>query len=46
MENMKAEIMILESMITASMAFVLDVQNERKTIIISSYENIHDHLTT
>ena len=42
---MKAEIMIPESMTTASIAFVLDVRNERETIIIGSYENIHDYLT-
>ena len=41
---MKAEIMIPESMTTASIAFVLDVQSERETIIIGSYENIHDYL--
>lgn len=42
---MKAEIMIPESMTTASIAFVLDVRSERETIIIGSYENIHDYLT-
>ena len=42
---MKAEIMIPESMTTASIAFVLDVRSERESIIIGSYENIHDYLT-
>ena len=41
---MKAEIMIPESLTTASIAFVLDVRSERETIIIGSYENIYDYL--
>jgi len=41
---MKAEIIIPSSMTTASIAFVLDVKNERETIFIGSYKNIHDYL--
>ena len=41
---MKTEIIIPSSLTTASIAFVLDVKNERETIFIGSYENIHDYL--
>lgn len=41
---MKAEITIPTSTATASIAFVLDVRNERETLIIGSYENIRDYL--
>lgn len=41
---MKTEITIPTSTATASIAFVLDVRNERETLIIGSYENIRDYL--
>lgn len=41
---MKTEIIIPSSMTTASIAFVLDAKNERETISIGSYEDIHDYL--
>lgn len=42
--KMKTEITIPTSTATASIAFVLDVRNERETLIIGSYENIRSYL--